>query len=87
MGLRMFVSLPLGVWHAKGIAKQELLIPRLKVLQNSMMPSLVARCRQANMSHDQYMKEFKKEVGDLFYMFERIAVILIYFSDAWEGTN
>lgn len=61
--LRLFVSLPMSVWHGRKIAKQELLIPRLKVMQNSMMPSLVARCRLENMSHAEYMKQFTKEVG------------------------
>ena len=63
LSLRLFVSLPISVWHGRKVAKQELLVPKLKVLQNSMIPSMVARCRQANMSHAEYKKQFNKEVG------------------------
>lgn len=60
--LRGAVTLPLAIYQAKMTTKQELLLPRLKELQESVLHSVVVKCRRANKSHTEANKMFKKEV-------------------------
>ena len=60
--LRVGVTLPLAVYQMKLAAKQELLLPRLKELQEAALHSVVVRCRKANLPHTEANKIFQKEV-------------------------
>ena len=61
--LRASVTLPLAIYQAKMVAKQELLLPRLKELQGAALHSIVVRCRRANLSHTEANKRYRKEVA------------------------
>lgn len=60
--LRVGITLPLAVYQMKLAAKQELLLPRLKELQEATLHDVVARCRRANLPHTEANKIFQKEV-------------------------
>ncbi len=60
--LRAAVTLPLAVHQVKMIAKQELLVPRLKELQEAKLHSVVVKSRKANLSHTEANKIYQKEV-------------------------
>lgn len=60
--LRASITLPLAIYQMKMSAKQELLLPRLKELQEAALHNVVVRCRRANLPHTQANKEFQKEV-------------------------
>lgn len=62
LALRGVMTLPLAIYQAKMAAKQELLLPRLKELQNMALHSVVVKCRRANKPHTEANRMFKKEV-------------------------
>ena len=61
--LRVGVTLPLAVYQMKLAARQELLVPRLKELQEIKLHNVVAQCRRANLPHTEANKRFQKEVS------------------------
>lgn len=61
--LRGGMTLPLAVYQAKMAAKQELLLPRMKELQNAALHSVVVKCRKANLPHTEANRIFRKEVS------------------------
>ena len=56
------MMLPLAIYQAKMVAKRELLMPRLRELQEWARHSVVVKCRKANKSHIEANRMFKKEV-------------------------
>lgn len=60
--LRASVTLPLAIYQAKMVTKQELLLPRLKELQGVALHNIVVRCRRANLPHTEANKKYRKEV-------------------------
>lgn len=61
--LRVFVSFPIAVWHEKKVTKQRLLIPKLKVVQNAMLPNVINQCRLENLSYTEFQKQMKKKAS------------------------
>ena len=62
--LRVGVTLPLAVHQMRLASKQELLLPRLKELQEATLHNVVVRCRKANLPHTEANRIFQKEVGE-----------------------
>ena len=62
VALRLGVTLPLAVYQMKLAVKQELLLPRLKELQETTLHNVVVRCRRANLPHTEANRIFQKEV-------------------------
>lgn len=62
LALRTVITLPLAVYQMKMGAKQELLLPRLKELQEATLHNVVIKCRRANLPHTEANRIFQKEV-------------------------
>jgi inner membrane protein COX18 len=60
--LRGVVTLPLAIYQSKMVTKQELLLPRLKVLQEQALHRVVVMCRKANKPHTEANRIYRKEV-------------------------
>ena len=65
--LRACIALPLAVYQMKMVAKQELLLPRLKMLQEGTLRDAVVKCRRANLPHTEANRIFQKEVDVVNY--------------------
>lgn len=60
--LRGAITLPLAMHQMKMVVKQELLLPKLKELQELTLHRVVVECRKANLTHTDANKRFQKEV-------------------------
>lgn len=62
VGLRSLVTLPLGVYQNKLVAKIELLQPTLKELSEALKHRVTIECRRKGLPSQQANKLFKKQV-------------------------